>query len=161
MTPPFRRFIASIACGLLCAAAVPALAASTASSSVSDSITTSVGSLSTSLENSSHSSTKDHKDVAQGDYRITDMAALPERQGTVRVTLQALARPGPEGELLLYLPAEAAQQGRLAPGGVVTARHRAYGVEFAEGEPRQAFYLALDDAWYRELRTRAVVQPTL
>jgi hypothetical protein len=158
--PLLRRLLPLAA--LLCAVtAMPAaMAASSASSSASDSASTSVGSLSTSLETSSGSSTT-NKDVAQGDYRVTDVAAVPERPGTVRLKLQAVARPGPAGELLLYLPEATAEQGGLAPGHVITARHRPYGVEFADARSKQAFFLALDDAWYRELQTRAVNPTTL
>ncbi|HEY1392530.1 MAG TPA: hypothetical protein VFV25_04110, partial [Methylibium sp.] len=59
-------------------------------------------------------------------------------------------------EFYLYLPQAAYEQAKLAPGRTVTARQRPYGVEFAGGEPRQAFFLALDDDWYRELQAKAV-----
>ena len=48
-------------------------------------------------------------------------------------------------------------EGRLAPGDIVTARQRPYGVEFASGATQQAFFLVLNDDWYRELQTNAVV----
>lgn len=149
-----KKLIAAL--GLLaCTAVAPAFAASSTSSAASEGSSASVGSLSTSVETSSHSSTKT-TDVAQGDYRITDMAALPERPGTVRLKLQALANPGPTGEVLLYVPQGTVDQGDLAPGQVIAARQRPYGVEFANGPKRTAFFLALSDDWYRELQTRAV-----
>ena len=51
------------------------------------------------------------------------------------------------------------EQAGLAQGGVVTARPRPYGTEFAyaaAGAAKQAFYLVLADDWYRELQTRPV-----
>ena len=136
--------------------ALPALAASSAASSASDSVTTSVGSLSGSVEKSSTSSSGENK-VAEGDYRIIDMAAAPDRPGMLRMKLQALADRSAEGEFFLYLPQEAADGSHLAQGGIVTARHKPYGVEFADGRTRQAFFLVLADDWYKELQTTAVV----
>jgi hypothetical protein len=69
----------------------------------------------------------------------------------VRLTLQG------EGEtLFLYVPQETVRLGGLATGQVVAARQRTFGVEFAAGEPRRAFFLALRDGWLPELQTRAV-----
>ena len=134
-------------------AAGPALAASSASSASSDGSSASVGSLSTSIEKSSNSSSKADK-VAEGDYRIIEVAAADQQPGKMRLTLRAL-NPA-DGEFVLTLPQQAVQQGRLAVGGMVTARAHAYGVQFAAGVPREAFFLVLQDAWYEELRTRAV-----
>lgn len=138
---------------------LPVGAASSASSAASDSVTTSVGSLSNSVEQSSASSTGDKK-VAEGDYRIIDMAAAADRPGVVRMKLQALA-DGPtnghvEGEFFLYVPQAALEGTPLAQGGTVTARHKPYGVEFAVTQTRQAFFLALADEWFKELQTTAV-----
>ena len=133
-------------------AAGPALAASSASSASSDGSSASVGSLSTSIEKSSNSSKADK--VAEGEYRITQVAAADKQPGKMRLTLRAL-NPA-DGEFVLTLPQQAVQQGRLAVGGMVTARAHAYGVQFAAGAPREAFFLVLQDAWYEELRTRAV-----
>ncbi len=140
------------------ASAVPALAASSASSASSDSITASVGSVSTSFGKSSDSSSATTT-AANGDYKIVALAAAPDRQGTLRVKLQALAEGSAEAEFTLYLPQAVAEQARLAEGGIVTARQRPYGTEFAygaDGNQRQAFFLVLADDWYRELQTRAV-----
>jgi hypothetical protein len=95
--------------------------------------------------------------VAAGDYRIIDVAAVPERPGMTRVTLQARADASADGEFVLLLPQAALDQGRLAQGEIVTARARPYGLEFANGATQQAFFLVLDDDWYRELQTRPVV----
>jgi len=136
----------------------PAIAEGSASSASSASITASVGSVSASFGKSSDSSTK-ATPVANGDYRIIDMAAAPERQGTVRLTLQAVADTGADSAFFLYLPQAVAEQTRLAQGGIVTAQQRPYGTEFAHrtnGPARQAFFLVLADDWYRELQTRPV-----
>lgn len=135
---------------LLALAAVPAGAASSTSSAASDGVSASVGSLSTSVEHSSDSSSTDDK-VADGDYTVIEMADAADRPGQVRLTLQRA-----EQTLFLYLPREAAHHGGLAAGQVVTARQRAFGVEFTAGEPKRAFFLALHDGWLPELRTRAI-----
>ncbi len=141
---------------LLAIAALPASAASSTASAASDSLTTSVGSGSDSIQKSSESSSKDNK-VADGDYKIIDVAFVAERPGTVRMKLQAVADRGADGEFFLYLPQEALTQSRLGLGGIVTARQRAYGMEFAHGQTRQAFFLVLNDEWSRELNTTPVV----
>lgn len=142
---------------LLCTLVLPVWAASSTLSSASEGVSTSVGSSSTSLETSSRSS-RANDDVAQGEYRLVDIDAVPERPATVRLTLQALASPGPSGAIRLHVPPDAVAQGRLEVGTVVTAWHRPYGIEFAAGEAsgRRAFFLALDEAWLAERQTRAV-----
>ena len=132
------------------------MAASSTASAASDSLTTSVGSASGSIQKSSDSSSTDNK-VADGDYKIIDVATLAERPGTLRMKLQAVADRGADGEFFLYLPQQAFEQSRLAQGGIVSARQRPYGMEFAHGQTRQAFFLVLSDDWYRELNTTAVV----
>jgi hypothetical protein len=74
----------------------------------------------------------------------------------VRVRLQAVADASAEGEFFLYLPQQTAEQAQLAAGQLITARLRAYGLEFARTETKQAFFLALNDDWYRELQTNVV-----
>ena len=118
----------------------------------SEGASTSVGSSSTSVEKSSKSSSKDDK-VAAGDYRIVEIAEAAAQPGKVRLTLQALEG---EDQFVLVVSQEAAAQGRLAAGGVVTARARDYGTEFSVADTKQAFFLVLHDAWRQELRTRPV-----
>ena len=144
---------ALISLAMLGAAAGPVLAASSASSASSEGSSASVGSLSTSIEKSSNSSSKGDK-VAEGDYRIIEVAAADQQPGKMRLTLRALNPV--DGEFVLTLPQTAVLQGRLAAGGVVTARAHAYGLQFAAGAPREAFFLVLQDAWYQELQTKAV-----
>jgi hypothetical protein len=137
------------------AVCLPAAAESSAASSASNSASSTVGSLSDSVKGSSDSSSKTTT-VAEGEYRIIELAAFPERPGTVRLTLQALAGTGADGVLFLVVPAPALDGGRLVAGQIVTARQRPYGVEFARGDDGQAFFLALSDDWLRELQARAV-----
>lgn len=155
---PCLASLASLAAAasLVCLPALPALAASSATSSASDSSATSVGSSSGSVEKSSASSSK-ATGVAQGDYKIIELAAAPQRPGALRIKLQALADPGADGEIFLTLPQQAFEQGSLALGDTVTARPRPYGTEFASGVTGHAFFLVLTDAWYRELQSNAVV----
>lgn len=148
-------------CWLLCGAlssVSPSQAASTASVSVSDSVATSVGSTSTSLKGSSNSVSGRDK-VAEGDYQIimatATIDATKDAPAMVRLTLQATA--GDAAPLILLLPQAIWAQSGLDTGHTVSARHRPYGLEFAQAQTRQAFFLVLDDAWYRELQSRPVV----
>ena len=150
---PFTRLSALAL--LLAAVALPAGAASSASSASSDSASTSVGSLSTSVQNSSQSSSGDNK-VADGDYRVIEVAEAPARAGTVRLKLHAVANEARQGEFFLYMPQEAYDQSRLGQGSVVTARARAYGLEFANPKATKPFFLVLADEWFRELQTKIV-----
>lgn len=135
------------------AAALPAMAESSIASSASQSVSTSVGSVSDSLKHSSNSSSKD--DVAQGDYKLIELAAAADRPGFARLTLQPLAG-GDAGRVELLVPQAVVDTHRLAQGDTINARHRPYGIEFANGQPRAAFFLVVADDWYRELKTRPV-----
>ncbi len=139
------------------AAAAPAAAESLAGSSASSASagsSASIGSVSDSFQGSSDSSRGGR--TAAGDWRVIDVAALAERPGTARLTLQALAE-GAVRTLTLDLPQHAVERGGVGIGQVVVASERPYGLEFARGDNREAFYLVLDDAWHRELRSHAVV----
>lgn len=140
---------------LLLGAAPPLHAASTAASSASEGASASVGSVSTSIRKSSDGSSR-ATGVAQGDYRIIEVAALPEQPGQIRLALQSQADASEEGALFLYLPAQAVAQAELSAGQLVTATPQPYGIQFAKTETRQAFFLVLEDAWYRELPSRPV-----
>lgn len=140
-----------IACGTASPAwADPASSASSASSTASQS----VGSISGSIQKSSNSSSGNT--VAEGDYRIIEVAEVADQPGTVRMKLQAVKDIGADGEFYLYLPHQVVEQGRLAAGGVVTARNKPYGMEFAHATTLKGFFMALKDDWYRELQTRPV-----
>lgn len=144
---------------LLAMAAAPAWAASSASSAVSDSLTTSSGSVSNSIQKSSDSSSGKDEKVAEGDYTIIEVAAAPARPGTVRLKLQPVADTGTaakSGEFFLFMPQEAFEQSRLGPGHVVTAKPRAYGLQFTQAASQKVFFLVLEDEQYRELQTKVV-----
>jgi hypothetical protein len=141
---------------LVALATRPAWADSSASSVASDSLSTSVGSISGSFEKSSNSSSNGGDKTAAGDYKIVALAPAPARPGAVRLTLQAVADAGATGQLVLILPQAAVDQGHIATGQTVSARPRAYGVEFDRGDNGQPFFLVLADEWYSELQTRAV-----
>jgi hypothetical protein len=142
--------------GLLASAALPVWASSSVVADGSSASSTSVGSSSTSVGKSSDSSSGKDKEVAEGDYRVVEVGAAAEQPGKLRVTLQAAADDSPKGELQLTLPPEAVTRGQLARGAVVSAKRRAYGVEFAAGAPREPFFLVMRDDWFRELDSRLV-----
>lgn len=138
--------------GLALAAAGPVGATVTTSSAVSDSVDLSARSMSQSLQRSSDSSAG--RPLAQGDYRVTQLAQVaPELQ---EVTLQAVAGTGARGELVLHMPERAVQAGGVAVGEVVRARARPYGYELARADTQQAFFLLLHDPWYKELQSIVV-----
>jgi hypothetical protein len=154
-----KRFTSSILALSLTASLLAfgtvAQAASSASSASSEGSSASSGSLSTSFESSSGSSSKPDK-VAQGDYRVIEVAETAVRPGLLRVKLQAVAGSGAEGEFFLYLAPATVQAGNLATGQVVSARTRPYGVEFAQAATKEAFFLLLADEHFRDTRTKAV-----
>lgn len=131
----------------------PASSASSASSAGSQS----VASISGSIQNSSNSSSG--KQVAEGEYRIIEVADVADQPGTVRMKLQAVQdAPGAvtDNEFFLFLPQQVVEQARLTQGAVVMARHKPYGLEFAHAKTLKGFFMALKDEWYRELQTRPV-----
>lgn len=151
MTQPLRRTLVCFA--LIAPLAAPSFAESFASSA-SSTASASVGSLSDSLRGSSDSSSPNR--VAAGDYRVIEVAAVSDKPGTLRVTLEPVSANGGAQPFKLDLPQQLALDQGIAPGAVVAARERPYGVEFAKGEPAQAFFLVLADEWYRELQSRAL-----
>lgn len=110
------------------------------------------GSVSASLRGSSKSSFDGDK-VADGDYRITEVAQAPERDGFIRVAMQS---DDSQRRIVLELPQTTFAKERLVPGDLVHAQQRAYGTAFARADTRQAFYLVLADDWYGELAARPV-----
>lgn len=146
---PLRALVLSVSLGVT---ALPVVASSTASSVSSEGSSASVGSLSDSIKGSSESSSATV--VAEGTYRVIEVAAPAERPGGAQVRLQALA----EGArtFVLSLPQQAAEQARLAVGDVVHVRERGYGLQFARADTPEPFFLVLDDAVYRELQPRPV-----
>jgi hypothetical protein len=153
---PDLKFIAPVGgWALLAALSAPVAAAELSASSASSASSSSVGSVSTSLGASSDGSSKKTNQVAEGEYRILGVAALADKPGMVQLTLQALATPAAE-PVLVRLPEAALQRHRLAAGDQVAALHRPYGLELARADDRTAFFLVLEDAWFRELTPHAV-----
>jgi hypothetical protein len=143
MTPLVLRAAAVVA--LFAAASVPSLAGSIAASSATSA--------------ASDSSANSARAVAQADgpYRVVDVTPVPERPGTVRLKLHALAGgAAPEATLMLHVPQQAVERGGVAAGVTVTASQRPYGVEFAHADTRRAFFLVLHEAFDRELRSNPV-----
>ena len=142
------------ACALLLGlvAALPCAAGSFASSA-SSAGSASVGSLSDSIRDSSGSSTHH---VAEGDYRIVDVAPAGQPQ-TLRLKMQHVARAGDDGAVLyLDVPRAALGDRAAAPGDIVGVRQRPYGYEFAWGDTGVAFFLVLAPDWQRDLESRPV-----
>jgi hypothetical protein len=146
--------------GLAALAAAPAQASVTISESISQSVSAVTGSISDSVKRLSDSSSKRNK-VEAGDYKVMEIVAdAQERPGMARVKLQPVASvnadAGQDAGFFLYLPRKAFEAGQLAVGGVVTARERPYGTEFASAATQQAFFLVMQDDWYRELASTQV-----
>jgi len=149
MSMQFLRRAAALT-ALAAAIAIPAQAGSSASSASSAGSDIS-GSISNSISGSSKSSNGDDKKVAAGQYRVIDVAEVAGKPGTTRLKLQN------EGnEFFLDLPKAALAQRALPTGSLVQVNERPYGYEFAYADTRQAFFLALDDAWQPELRSHAI-----
>ncbi len=147
---------------LLCLGGLPVGSAEGSTSSASSAASTSVGSASDSIRGSSNSSSRTTNQVAQGDYRIVDVAQAAPHSGRLRLTLQAVAVPGAAGALTLELPAQALGARGVAARELVSVRQRAYGLEFARAgngagaHTREPFFLVLADEWHRELDARPV-----
>lgn len=151
MTPMLRR---TLACLVLTVPLAGTAFAESIASSASSTASASVGSLSDSLRGSSDSSARDR--TTAGDYRVVDVAAVADKPGVMRLTLQPVPAREEASTLLLDVPQAVVQQHAVAAGTMVAARERPYGIEFAKGEPREPFFLVLADDWYRELHSRAL-----
>jgi type IV secretory pathway TrbL component len=136
--------------------AAPAQAASTAASSASSAGSASSGSVSDSIGASSNSAGGDDR-VAAGQYQVIDIAQAPAKSETTRMTLRAVAAgTGAAREFTLDVPNRALAARRVAAGDRVQVNERVYGYEFAHADTNKAFFLALQDAWYRELGSHKV-----
>jgi hypothetical protein len=152
--------IGSTLFALLCVAAAPSFAeslatsASSAGSSASSAGSASLRGSSESLKGSSDSSRTDPHQVAEGEYRVAAVAEVDSKPGMLRLTLEPLQADA--AGFRLDLPGRAFGERVLAPGDVVSARHRPYGLEFARGDTREAFFLVLADDWQRDLQTHVL-----
>ncbi len=150
---------------IVCVAAAPVLAeslatsASSAGSSASSAGSASLRGSSDSLRSSSGSNADEERAaVVDGDYRVAGVDPIDGRPGMVRLTLDPLAAADGKGRLELDLPERALGQQAIVAGDTVAAQNRPYGVEFARGPQREAFFLVLADAWNRDLDTRPVIR---
>jgi hypothetical protein len=134
-------------------ASLPVLASSTASSAGSDGSSASSGSVSDSFGTSSDSSTKT---VTAGNYKVMEVAKVADRPGTLRITLQPVADNSDENAFFLYVPEQTLRATPVAVGQVLSARDKPYGIEFAKADTGKAFFLVLEDKWYRELQSNVV-----
>lgn len=130
---------------------LPVLAASSLASTSSEGSSASVGSLSDSIQGSSNSSAGTK--VAEGPYRVIDVAMAPDAAGRMQVRLAAVRG---EQTFVLLLPETTAAQAQLAAGDIVQVRERGYGLQFARADAREPFFLVLEDARWRELQSRPV-----
>ena len=150
MFTPILRHVAGIS--ILAAVVAMPVHADSFASSASSAGSASSGSVSDSISGSSKSSSGDDKKVAAGQYRVIDVAEAPGKPGAARLTLR-----GDHGsQFFLDLPKAALAERALPAGSLVQVSERAYGYEFAYADTRQAFFLALHDAWQRELRSHAI-----
>lgn len=127
-------------------------------SSASSAGSASLGSLSDSLTGSSKSSTGNTK-VADGDYRVVDVAELNDGRLQLRLRAADLTTTAAhhDADVLLALPKAALGQQGMDVGATVTARNRDYGLEFSRGQARkEPFFLVLHDAWFKELASQPV-----
>jgi len=145
---PFWRG-AVLACVLVSASA----SADSLASSASGASSASSGSVSDSLSSSSNSSGGNQRKVADGHYRIIEIAATPGQAGRTRLTLQGEQA---QQQVVLDLPQTTFAAQQLAQGDSMYAQNRVYGIEFGRADTRQPFYLVLADAWYGELASRPV-----
>ena len=148
----------------LCVAAAPAVAeslatsASSAGSSASSAGSASLRGSSDSIRGSSDSSKADERAaVTDGDYRVAHVEPIDGQPEMLRLTMEPVAAPGAE-RFQLDLPARARGAQPITTGDLVAAQHRPYGLEFARGTTREAFFLVLADDWTRDLDTRPVVR---
>ena len=150
----FTTLTRALALALAAAACTLPAHADSVASSASSAGSASSGSISDSIGGSSNSSKGDRR-VAAGQYRVIDIAQAPAKAGTTRVTLRAVAG-GPATEFWVDVPDRALAERRVDKGAVVQVNERVYGYEFAYGDTNKPFFLALQDAWYRELSSRKV-----
>ena len=152
----FTTFTRALALALAAAAcALPSAHADSVASSASSAGSASSGSISDSLGASSNSSNGDRRRVAAGPYRVIDVAQAPAKAATTRVTLRAVAGDAAT-EFWVDVPDRALAERRVGTGDVVQVNERVYGYEFAYGDDKKPFFLALQDDWYRELVSRKV-----
>ncbi|MGH8853722.1 MAG: hypothetical protein ACREWI_05520 [Telluria sp.] len=150
----FSTFSRALCLAAFAAACAVPVHATSFTSSASSAGSASSGSVSDSIGSSSDSSGDDER-VAAGEYRVIDVAQAPAKPDTTRMTLRAVAA-GPAREFTLDVPNRALAERRVGAGELVQVSEREYGYEFAHADTKRAFFLALQDDWYRDLASRKV-----
>ena len=135
--------------------AAPFAHADSFASSASSAGSASSGSVSDSLQGSSNSSTGNNNRRADGTYQILEVTPTPGRANSARIAMQLGADA--KERIVLDLPQAVADKQALGSGVLVQVKNRDYGLEFARGDNRQAFFLVLADEVYNELAARKVV----
>ncbi len=158
MNPSFKTPSLIAASLLSLATALPLHAESlgSAASSAASAGSSAAGSASDSIKGSSNSSTGNTQ-VADGEYRVIEMAQAADRPGFIE--LQLRGADAAAGAFTLIVPQQALKLQTLAVGDIVQARNRDYGLEFARVQAtgtRETFFLALNDAAMREMRSHAL-----
>jgi hypothetical protein len=151
----FTTYTRALALALAAAACTLPAHADSFASSASSAGSASSASISDSIGGSSNSSSGDRRRVTTGPYRVIDIAQAPAKADTTRVTLRAVAGDAAT-EFWVDVPDRALADRRIAKDEVVQVNERVYGYEFAYGDTKKAFFLALQDDWYRELASRKV-----
>ncbi|MCS0629442.1 hypothetical protein NX786_08865 [Telluria mixta] len=149
----FKTFALAVALAAA-ASTLPAHADSFASSA-SSAGSASSGSISDSIGGSSNSSSGDNKRAETGPYRVMDVAQAPAKAGVTRITLRAVAGNAAT-EFWIDVPDRALADRHVTRNEVVQVNERVYGYEFAYGDTKKPFFLALQDDWYRDLASRKV-----
>jgi urate oxidase len=125
---------------LLAGAFLPSLAsASTSVISLSDSVSGTVQS-----------------NIAEGDYRVVDIAMVAGQPDKMRLRLQAVAAAN-EPQLYLFVPKHDYDQAHLNNGQIVTASKRPYGMAFSIARADQPFAVVLENDWQKDLASHAVL----
>ncbi|SDF55756.1 hypothetical protein SAMN05428966_11723 [Massilia sp. PDC64] len=152
----FKTF--ALALALAAAASTLPAHADSFASSASSAGSASSGSISDSIGGSSNSSSGDNRRAETGPYRVIDVAMAPAKAGKEakrRITLRAVAGDAAT-QFWVDVPDRALADRRVGKGEVVQVNERVYGYEFAYGDTKKPFFLALEDDWYRELASRKV-----
>lgn len=152
---PLTNLTRAVALALAAAACTLPAHADSVASSASSAGSASSASISDSIGGSSNSSSGDRRRVTTGPYRVIDIAQAPAKADTTRVTLRAVAGDAAT-EFWVDVPDRALADRRIAKDEVVQVNERVYGYEFAYGDTKKPFFLALQDDWYRELASHKV-----
>lgn len=146
---------AALVLSALLATSLAAAASELATSSASSAGSASSGSVSDSVRGSSRSSSGDRQ-VTAGRYRVIEVAASDEREGTMRVAIQSETVAGPDGAWTLLLPQRVVAREALAAGDRLDIGQRDFGLTLARAAAAQPFFLVLHDERQRELPAHPV-----